>query len=187
MIRLFAGLTLPPSLRQTLGLLAGGLPGARWIPPENLHLTLRFIGEVDEALADDIDGQLAGIRARTFTLDLEGLGTFESGRRAYHVWIGVKRAAALMHLQEKIETAVVRAGAAPERRHFQPHVTLARLKDPPLGRLQNFIAAHNLFQATMTVSHITLFSSHLGHGNPIYRAECDYPLMEDRGAEERGG
>ncbi|PKU23470.1 RNA 2',3'-cyclic phosphodiesterase [Telmatospirillum siberiense] len=178
MIRLFVGLALPPSLRQTLAMLGGGLPGARWTPPENLHLTLRFIGEIDEAMADDIDGQLAAVRAQAFSLELGGLGTFDSGRRAHHLWIGVKRAPALTHLQEKIESAVVRGGCAPERRHFQPHVTLARLKDPPLGRLQDFIAGHNLFQAELTVSRFTLFSSHLGHGDPVYRAERDYPLDE---------
>jgi 2'-5' RNA ligase len=176
MIRLFVGLALPESLKDRLAALSGGLPNSRWTPPQNLHLTLRFIGEVDETTADDIDGQLQGIRAAAFPLEIDGLGTFAHGRRAFHLWVGAKRTPSLMHLQEKIESAVVRAGCDPERRRFQPHVTLARLKDPPLHRLRNFIAGHNLFQASLAVSSFTLFSSHLGRGDPIYRAEREYPL-----------
>ncbi len=178
MIRLFVGLALPDSLKRTLAVLSGGLPNARWVPPENLHLTLRFIGEVDETLADDIDENLRSLHETAFPLEIGGLGTFESGRGVFHLWVGAKRSPALTHLQGKIERAVVRAGCAPQGRRFQPHITLARLKDPPLGRLKDVIAGHNLFQAAMTVSRFTLFSSHLGRGTPIYRAECDYPLME---------
>lgn len=178
MIRLFVALALPTSLRQSLAALSGGLPGARWTPPENLHLTLRFIGEVDEITADDIDENLRCVRAAAFLLEIGGLGTFGAGRRGYHLWVGAKRSPALMHLQEKIESAVVRADGTAERRRFQPHITLARLKGPPLGRLQDFIAGHNLFRAAFPVSNFTLFSSHLGHGDPVYRAECDYPLEE---------
>ncbi len=176
MIRLFVGLALPTVLKQKLGILQGGLPNARWTPQENLHLTLRFIGEVDEAMADDIDEALQAIRAAGFALDIGGLGTFAAGRRGYHLWVGAKRSPELLHLQGKVERAVVRAGGKPQGRRFQPHITLAALKDPPLDRLKDFIAGHNLFQATLPVSAFTLFSSHLGHGDPIYRAERDYPL-----------
>jgi 2'-5' RNA ligase len=176
MIRLFVGLALPDSLKQRLATLSGGLPNARWTPPGNLHLTLRFIGEVGEIMAEDIDESLRRIRAPAFDLEIGGLGTFDGGRRAYQLWVGARRSPALMHLQEKIESAVVRAGCPPERRRFQPHITLARLKDPPLGRLKDYIAGDNLFQAALTVSSFTLFSSHLGHGTPFYRAECDYLL-----------
>jgi len=111
MIRLFVGLALPESLRQRLAILSGGLPNSRWIPPENLHLTLRFIGDVDEITADGIDETLRGIRAAAFPLEIGSLGTFNAGRRAYSLWIGAHRSGSLMRLQEKIERAVVRAGA----------------------------------------------------------------------------
>jgi 2'-5' RNA ligase len=176
MIRLFVALALPDSLKQQLGLLSGGLPNCRWVPPANLHVTLRFIGEVDESAADDIDAALLSIQTPSFPLELSGMGTFGAGRRAYHLWIGAKRPPELMHLQGKIERAVVRAGCKPEGRRFQPHITLAKLKTPPLGRLKDYIAGHNLFQTEMAVSSFTLFSSHLGHGDPIYRAERVYPL-----------
>lgn len=172
MIRLFAGLSLPESLRRRLALLAGGLPGARWTPPENLHLTLRFIGEVDETLADDIDAALSGVRSPAFSLELGGLGTFGGGRKPHHLWLGAAHAAGLFALQEKIESALVRAGCPAEGRRFAPHVSLARLTDAPAGRLGDFIAGNNLFRAEIDVP----FSSHLGRGEPIHRAERDYPL-----------
>ncbi|HXP97026.1 MAG TPA: RNA 2',3'-cyclic phosphodiesterase [Telmatospirillum sp.] len=178
MIRLFVGLALPDLLKQRLAILSGGLPNSRWTPAENLHLTLRFIGDINEITADDIDENLRGIRVAAFPLEIGSLGTFNAGRRAYSLWVGVQRSSSLMLLQEKIERAVVRAGCQPERRRFQPHVTLAKLKDPPLERLQGYIAGHNLFRTSLDVSSFTLFSSHLGHGDPIYRAECDYPLVE---------
>jgi 2'-5' RNA ligase len=195
MIRLFVGLALPDSLRQRLAVLAGGLPAARWTPPENLHLTLRFIGDIDEITADEIDANLKILRLPAFPLEIGGLGTFNAGRRSYTLWVGAKYPPALRHLQEKIESAVTRAGCPPERRRFQPHITLAKLKDPPLGRLQDYIAGHNLFQATIAVSSFTLFSSQLGHGAPVYRAERDYPLaaaspsplVGEGGAREAGG
>ena len=157
--------------------MSGGLPNARWTPPENLHLTLRFIGEVTETLADDIDANLRTIKEAAFPLEIGGLGTFDAGRRAHHLWIGVRPSPALTHLQANVERAVVRAGVKSQRRRFLPHITLAKLKDSPRHRLEAFVVGHNLFQATLTVSSFTLFSSHLGHGDPLYRAERDYSLI----------
>ncbi|MDR3440453.1 RNA 2',3'-cyclic phosphodiesterase [Telmatospirillum sp.] len=176
MLRLFVGLALPEDLRQRLALLAGGLPGARWTPLENFHLTLRFIGEVDEVDADAVDRSLRTIQLPAFTLRVSGLGTFDRAKGRYQLWAGVRRDEALVHLQEKIESAVVRAGLPAEKRRFLPHISLARLKDTPLGRLQAFIAGDNLFQAEILVTSFSLFSSHLGRHDPIYRIERDYPL-----------
>lgn len=176
MVRLFVGLSLPEDLRNRLAALSGGLPGARWTPVEKLHLTLRFIGEVDEPRADAIDQALSAIRAGVLKLTVGGLDTFDQTRGRYGLWVGVHRDERLDHLHGKIERAVVAAGMPAERRRFHPHITLARLTNPSLPRLQAFIAGHNLFEARAQISHFTLFSSHLGHGDPVYRAECDYPL-----------
>ena len=82
MIRLFVALGLPDTLCDELSALAGGIPGARWVPEENYHLTLRFIGEVPKWQAQEVDEALAGIRAPGFDLTLRGVGTFEKNGRA---------------------------------------------------------------------------------------------------------
>lgn len=178
MIRLFVGLALPPSVKDRLAALSAGIPSARWTPPANLHITLRFIGEVDEPVGETIHDNLTFVRAPAFDLDIAGCGTFDGGRRAYTLWAGVSREPSLLHLHDKIESAVARAGVKPNGRRFQPHVTLARLKDPPLPRVQEFIAGNNLLRIPMRVASFVLFSSHLGHGDPIYTAESEYPLVE---------
>jgi 2'-5' RNA ligase len=177
-MRLFVALDLPWMLRERLSILAGsGLPGARWVPPENYHLTLRFIGETPGYRAEDIDTALTGLRARGFSLTLAGVGTFAKGGRSTALWVGVERNPQLDHLQNKIETALQRCGLEPERRRFQPHVTLARLDNVPEGKLVSYVQAHNLFRAEpMPVEHFTLFSSQLGKEASVYTAEVEYGL-----------
>jgi 2'-5' RNA ligase len=178
MVRLFVALDLPETVRHRLGALTSArLPGARWVPPENMHLTLRFVGEVDHGQADDIDAALAGISARGFSLTFEGVGVFESGRRVHALWVGVERNPALEHLRAKVESAVVRAGCEPERRKFSPHVTLARLDQPDAAKLGGFLHDNGLFRlGPVPVEHFTLFSSRLGRDGAHYTAEADYAL-----------
>ena len=176
-MRLFVALALPWPLRERLSLLAGGLPGARWAPPENYHLTLRFIGEVPPHRAEDIDLALAALRGRGFALTLAGVGTFAKSGRATALWVGAERNPALDHLQSKIETALQRVGLDPERRRFTPHLTLARLDNVAEAKLAGFVQAHNLFRAEpVAVAHFTLFSSQLGKEQSVYTAEVEYPL-----------
>jgi 2'-5' RNA ligase len=176
-MRLFVGLDLPWMLRQRLSMLAGGIPGARWIPPENYHLTLRFIGEVPSHRAEEIDLALAGLRARGFSLSLSGVGTFEKAGRAVALWVGVERNPQLELLQGKIETALQRIGLEPERRRFVPHVSLARLDNVAEAKLASFVQGHNLFRAEpVPVEHFTLFSSRLGKEASVYTAEVEYAL-----------
>lgn len=178
-MRLFVGLDLPWEARSLLaGLTGRGVPGARWVPPENFHLTLRFIGEIPAWRAEEIDSALAELRAPGFGLTLTGLGTFQKGDRATTLFVGVDRSEPLVHLRGKIETALQRAGLEPERRRFSPHVTLARLDNVPEVKLAGFVQAHNLFRApAMTVRHFTLFSSLLGKEQAVYTAEAEYPLI----------
>jgi 2'-5' RNA ligase len=177
-MRLFVALDLPPVLRDRLAALAGaGIPGARWVPPENYHLTLRFIGETPGYLAEEIDSALAGLRARGFSLALSGVGTFTRAGRSTALWVGAERNPQLDHLQSKIETALQRCGLQPERRRFQPHVSLARLDNVPEGKVVSFVQAHNLFRTDpVPVEHFTLFSSQLGKDAAVYTAEVEYGL-----------
>lgn len=183
MIRLFVGLELPASVAEQLHEIRGRLPGARWIAPENLHLTLRFIGDVDEGVAADIDEGLTGIDAPAFELAVHGLGHFGKGNQARALWAGVDESEALRHLQRKVESAVVRHGALdPEGRKFKPHITLARLKNTDRRVVLNYISEMGLVRtAPFAVTAFTLFSSHLTKAGAQYAAERRYVLRGGRG------
>lgn len=176
-MRLFVGLDLPWPLREQIDRLAGSIPGARFVPEENLHLTLRFIGEVTPVEAEEIDLALTILRGRAVTLTFTGVGTFAKGGRETQLWVGVERNPALDHLQGKIETALQRAGLPPERRRFTPHVTLARLDNAVPHKIAEFLQAHNLYRsAPVAFDHFTLFSSLLGKDAAVYTAEVEYEL-----------
>lgn len=177
MPRLFVALPLPDGLRDQLADLAGGIPGARWVPPENYHLTLRFIGEIEGWQADEVDEALSGIRARPFELTLSGLDIFEKAGRIHSLHVKAERGERLLHLQSKVETALQRVGLPPERRRFAPHVTLARTDRAAPDKLISFVQAHNLFRpAPVAIGHFCLFSSRLGKEQAHYEAEVDYAL-----------
>ncbi len=176
-MRRFVALELPWELRQRLAALGGGVPGARWVPAENLHLTLRFIGEVPPFRAEEIDDALAVLRARRFSLVLAGIGTFAKAGRETMLWVGVERSERLEHLQGKIETALQRTGLEPERRRFAPHVSLARLDNAAPEKLAVFVQRYNLFRTDpFEIEHFTLFSSRLGKEQAAYEAEVEYEL-----------
>jgi RNA 2',3'-cyclic 3'-phosphodiesterase len=176
-MRLFVGLDLPWEVRERLALLGGGIPGARWVPSDNYHITLRFIGEVSSPQAEEIDHALATLRARSFAMTLAGVGTFDKAGRPVALYASVERSAQLEHLHGKIETACQRAGLPAERRRFTPHVTLARLDNAAHAKLAAFVQAHNLFRTEpVPVGHFTLFSSQLGKEASVYTPEVEYPL-----------
>jgi 2'-5' RNA ligase len=177
-MRLFVALALPDGVIARLRIMCSGIPGAHWVEPENMHVTLRFIGEVDETTAADIDHALSGIEASAFALSLAGIDTFGKGHKAHTLWVGVQPNPALTHLHAKVESAIVRSGEPPEQRKFTPHVTLARMNKPEMGRLQHFIEGNGLFNAgPFTVDQFTLYESRPGNGGPVYTALADYPLV----------
>ncbi len=181
-MRLFVALDLPSALRTRLSFLCGGLPGVRWVPPENLHVTLRFIGELPNWRAEEVDHALAKIRAPGFLLQLAGVGAFDKAGRVSALYVGVERNPALEHLQAKVERALQHAGIEGERRRFVPHVTIARLGGPrgdgvPEAKVAGWVQSHNLFRSTpVAVEHFTLFSSRLGKEQAAYCPEVEYSL-----------
>lgn len=176
-MRLFVALDLPRTVRTRLSFLAGGLNGVRWLPPENYHVTLRFIGEVPNWRAEEIDHALATLRAPAFPIQLAGVGTFQKAGKVVSLWVGVDRSPALDHLQAKIETALQRAGLDREPRRFAPHITLARPNGAPENKVATWVQSHNLFRSDpIEVEHFTLFSSLLGKEQAAYEAEVEYPL-----------
>ena len=177
MLRLFVGIPFPPELKLRLSLLCAGVPGAKWVDPGNLHLTLRFIGEVGEDLAADIDAALSRLRARPFVLQLAGTGVFDNGRLPRSLWVGVERNLALAALQGKIEQALIRTGLPPEPRRFSPHVTLARLKHPAPDRIAAYLAASAQFRAApLEVDRFSLIASLQTKAGSVYEDQADYRL-----------
>jgi RNA 2',3'-cyclic 3'-phosphodiesterase len=177
MLRLFVGIEFPPELKLRLSLLQSGVGGAKWVDPGNFHLTLRFIGEVDEGTAADIDEALLRLKSRAFSLQLAGTGTF-GGDKPRQLWVGVEREPALGTLQSKIETALMRSGLPPEPRKFAPHVTLARLRDPKRADIQQFLAANAQFRAEpLRVDRFSLIASYPTKAGSVYEDRADYELQ----------
>ncbi len=176
MLRLFVGIDFPPELKLRLSLLCTDLPGAKWVDPGNLHLTLRFIGEISEDIAADVDEALAQLRGPRFRLQLAGTGVF-GGHKPHALWIGVERDPGLVRLRDKIERALMCAGLPPEQRKFAPHVTLARLRNPDLARLGHFLAAYAQFRPDpLPVEHFSLIASFPTRAGSVYEDQADYPL-----------
>jgi RNA 2',3'-cyclic 3'-phosphodiesterase len=177
MLRLFVGIAFAEHVRLRLAGLCHGLPGAKWIPPENMHLTVRFIGEVSGAQAEDINMALGHISAPAFQLIISGIDCFESGGKVHTLWAGIDKQPLLLHLYGKVDSALVRAGCEPERRKFKPHVTLARFRGSGGSRIGSFIQAYNSMAiGPFLVDRFTLFRSHLGNVKAHYEELSDYRL-----------
>ena len=177
MIRLFVAIPLPRDIRERLVSLCCGLKGAKWIKPEGMHLTLRFIGEVRNDVASDLDLALSEIRAPGFELALDGVGTFGRGRRPHALWAGVEKSGPLAALRVKVESTLVRNGLEPEERNFSPHITLARLKDTKRAPAEQFAADHAAFGVgPFKIDRFVLYSSFLASAGAIHIEEASYRL-----------
>ncbi len=176
MPRLFTGLEVPQALRESLSLLRGGLPGARWIDPENYHLTLRFIGDVDDETAREIGWQLGKIRCKDFELRLDGLLSF-GGRKPRAIVAAAAPSQSVMELQAEHERLMQRVGLEPEGRKYTPHVTLARLRNSSSFEVAEYLSARAAFRSQpFTVSQFVLFSARASVGGGPYIVEAAYPL-----------
>ncbi|WP_394648835.1 RNA 2',3'-cyclic phosphodiesterase [uncultured Sphingomonas sp.] len=179
MHRLFVALRPPPAIRAALLSMMGGVPGARWQDDEQLHLTVRFIGEVDTRQAEDVAAALAGVGAPAPVARIEGVGTFERRGRVDTLWTRVVPAEPLAALHRKVDQALARAGVAADPRRYLPHVTLARLArtaaDPVA--IQRWIADHAaLASPDFALPHLILYESVLGHDGARYEAVARWPL-----------
>jgi len=176
MPRIFTGLELPTNIAQSLAMLRGGLPGARWIDPENYHLTLRFIGDVDDTLAHEVASLLGMVSRPALELRFDDLSSF-GGRRPRAVVATLAQTAGLMELQAEHERLMQRVGLEPEGRKFTPHVTLARLRDSSSRQVADYLATRPfLHPLSFRVSRFVLFSSRASVGGGPYVVEAAYPL-----------
>ena len=177
MPRLFIAVDLPETIKNNLSLMAFGIPGARWVAPEQLHLTVRFIGEVDGGLFHDIQEILDEIHFASFSLQLKGVGYFPPRGAPRVLWIGLDKSEPLQLLRKKIDTALLRARIEPEGRKYSPHITLARLKNSPANKIANFLSGNSLFsQEPFQVEDFKLYSSVLSPKGAYHKVERIYPL-----------
>jgi 2'-5' RNA ligase len=176
MPRLFTGLEIPSDIGQVLSTLRGGLPGARWVNPENYHLTLRFIGDVDDTVAHEVASLLGRVKRGAFDLHMDGLTSF-GGRKPRAVVANVSPAQALLDVQAEQERLMQRIGLEPEGRKYTPHVTLARLRESSSRDVAEYLAARGFFRTSpFKVSRFVLFSSRASVGGGPYVVEASYPL-----------
>ncbi|WP_457573326.1 RNA 2',3'-cyclic phosphodiesterase [Desulfolithobacter sp.] len=177
MPRLFVAIDLPADVALDLGNISCGLPGARWVPPEQLHLTLRFIGDVDGGVFADIREALAGVRSESFSLRIKGVGFFPPRKRPRVIWAGIEPSEELILLYKRIESTLLNCGLPPEGRKFSPHITLARLKNTPLSRVTAFLGQHALLASrSFTIDRFLLYSSVLGRSGAKHYVEDEYLL-----------
>lgn len=183
-MRLFVALPVPDAVAQGLLLMQGGVPGARWQAREQLHVTLRFIGEVDGRDARALDDALAGIDAPAFQLQLHGVGQF-GNKQPHSLWAAARPNDLLDHLQRKVDSAIRRIGQPQDSHKFTPHITLARLRHPDLDKVREWLVTHALVTSPeFAVDRFCLYSSKLTSDGSIYRVEEEYPL---RGFDDETG
>jgi RNA 2',3'-cyclic 3'-phosphodiesterase len=176
MPRLFTGLEVPADIATELNMLQGGVWGARWIEPQDYHITLRFIGDIEERLAREIRMSFENVEARPFTIQLKGVGAF-GGNDPHTIFAGVVESAEIRRLHASLERHCQMAGLPPEGRKFMPHVTLARLRSPNLANVQEFLARQNLFiSRPFEVNQFVLFSSRPSRGGGPYGVVDAYEL-----------
>ncbi|HTY20569.1 MAG TPA: RNA 2',3'-cyclic phosphodiesterase [Geobacteraceae bacterium] len=178
MYRLFVAIDLPEQVKEAVtGIFNRGLAGARWVPPEQLHLTLRFIGDCAERTFEEIRGGLSAPKSAPFPLTIRGIGHFPPRGEPRVLWVGVEDSVELSTLQAKIEREIVSAGIEADKRRFSPHITIARLKDTPLARITHLEESNRQFSAApFQVSEFYLYSSTLTREGAIHRREADYRL-----------
>lgn len=176
MPRLFTGLEIPDDVGQSLSLLRGGLPGARWISPENYHVTLRFIGDIDGLSANEIASTLLRVNRRPFEVCIQGLTSF-GGKKPRAVVAALAPCRPLMELQAELERLIQRVGLEPEGRKFIPHVTLARLRDSSNRDVADYLSVRGYFPPQrFMVNRFVLFSSRNSVGGGPYIVEDAYDL-----------
>ena len=176
MHRLFVAIRPPAAVRKLLLSAMGGISGARWQTDDQLHLTLRFIGEVDRHVAGDIHAALGGVHHAPFELALNGIGCFDRRGFPDAVWAGVTPQEQVKALHRKVDAALLRVGVPPDERAFLPHITIARMRRGagPIGSLLE--DAGGLTSPTFTVDSFVLFESDLTSEAAVYSIVERYPL-----------
>jgi RNA 2',3'-cyclic 3'-phosphodiesterase len=177
MLRLFTGLELPQDIALDLKIMQSGVGGARWIDAASFHITLRFIGDIDDHLAREVAYALERLEMKPFSIALKGIDVF-GGNKPHAIIAHVEENSELRRLQLTQERLCQTLGLAPEPRKFIPHVTLARLREPDPKDLRNFIESHALYRSRVfEVQRFALFSSRPSRGGGPYAVEETYAMV----------
>jgi len=175
MPRLFAAIDPPESIREQISDIYEAIRGAKWTPQNQLHLTLRFIGDVSEDTAEKIDGSLRTVKFEPFDMQIKSVGFFPPRKEPRVLWCAIAANENIIRLQKRVERAVAAAGAPPAERKFSPHITVARLNGSPPQKIAGFLAANALFQTEpFTVSEFFLYSSVLKREGALHIKESRY-------------
>ncbi len=176
MHRLFVAIRPPVTIRAQLFDSMGGVEGARWQDDDQLHITLRFVGEVERSVAEDVAVALGGVRHPSFAIALDGIGQFDRRGKIDALWVGVTPSDEISALHRKVDRALVRTGLSPEGRAYLPHLTLARFSRN--SGAASIASGWNraLPTKTFAVDHFRLFESHIGRSGARYEAIARYPL-----------
>lgn len=175
MHRLFIAIRPPAEIRATLLSFMGGIAGARWQDEDQLHLTLRFVGNADSHQADDLAAMLGTVRFDPFAISLSGLGQFERKGRVDTLWAGIEPREALTQLHRKIDRACIRAGFPADDRAYLPHITLARFSRAG-GATETFLANHaGLASQPFLIDQFMLFESYLTQSGARYDIAAVFP------------
>lgn len=178
MPRLFVALDLPSDIKNSLSPLTSGLGDVRWTLPEQQHLTLRFIGEIDNGKANDVADALCLVPGIPFELQLKGIGHFPPRGEPRVIWAGVTKSRELKDLKRRIDKALKQAHLSADQQKYAPHVTLARLRRPPDAGLADYLMQHSLYQSEpFPISSFHLYSSWLQPEGPEYQLEASYRLV----------
>lgn len=180
MHRLFVAIDLPEEIKTSLSSLCYGLPGAKWVDMEQVHLTLRFIGEVDGGIFRDIRSVLEDVDSETFDVEIKGLGCFPPRKAPRVLWAGLESSAAMLELKQKVDSRLMRVGIESEKRKFSPHITLARFRQKPsLQRVADYLSGNGLFSLPpFPVADFHLYSSVLTPKGALHQIEASYPLLK---------
>jgi 2'-5' RNA ligase len=177
MSRLFLAIDLPPAVQAQLAALKTALEGARWVPREQLHLTLRFIGDTDEASEKELRAMLALIEVPAFDMAIFGVGQFPKNRPPHVLWAGARPVEPVTHLAAAIEEAVTGAGVAPEQRPFAPHITLARFKRAKQSEVARFLEEHAALESErFRIEEFLLYASVLSDRGATHSIVERFPL-----------
>ena len=179
MPRLFIAVDLPTEIQKNLSGMFFGIPGAKWIDQQQIHLTIRFIGEVDGTTFLDIKAALEQVSFSPFSLALKGVGHFPPRGKPRVLWVGIEQSQPLQSLKKRIDTTLAGVGLEPEGRKFSPHITVARLTNSPIHKVANFLAGNGLFRLDpFEVTDFKLYSSTLTPKGAIHKVEKIYSLTD---------
>jgi RNA 2',3'-cyclic 3'-phosphodiesterase len=179
MYRLFIALDLPDEVKDDLANICFGIPGAKWVPKDQMHLTVRFIGDISEQGYHAVASALSDVVASSFSIDIKSVGYFPPHNNPKLLWVGIEKNGPIMDLRKAVEACLRQADVEPEERKFAAHITLARLgPNTPIRAIADFLSAHGLFKiGSIAVKEFYLYSSVLTPSGAVHRKEATYTLI----------